>query len=80
MCRISGTSLRAFALLLAASALATTSAAQVAQAGPTVRPAAGPIAKADWAMIPMSKDANDDGIIDGDGGFPKAGALSLQPS
>ncbi|MFM8895049.1 MAG: hypothetical protein ACKOE2_06660 [Actinomycetales bacterium] len=80
MGRISGTSLRAFALLLAASALATISTAQVAQAGPTVRPAAGPIAKADWAIIPMSKDANDDGIIDGDGGFPKAGALSLQPS
>lgn len=80
---LKGMNLRGTVLLAAATALASTGLVQVAptaQATPTVRPAAGPIAKADWAMIPMSKDANRDGVIDGDGGFPKAGALSLQPS
>lgn len=33
-----------------------------------------------WAMVPMSKDANGDGFIDGDGGVPKRGALSASPS
>jgi lysophospholipase L1-like esterase len=33
-----------------------------------------------WSMVPQSKDANGDGVIDGDGGVPKSGALSLQPS
>lgn len=31
-------------------------------------------------MVPMSKDANGDGFIDGDGGVPVSGALSMQPS
>lgn len=42
--------------------------------------ATGPIAKPSWSMVPMSKDANGDGFIDGDGGVPRTGALSLQPS
>lgn len=33
-----------------------------------------------WSMVPMSKDANRDGFIDGDGGVPASGALSLAPS
>lgn len=31
-------------------------------------------------MVPMSKDANRDGFIDGDGGVPSSGALSMTPS
>jgi hypothetical protein len=31
-------------------------------------------------MVPQAKDANGDGIIDGDGGVPRRGALSLRPS
>jgi lysophospholipase L1-like esterase len=42
--------------------------------------ASGPIAKGSWAMAPQSKDANGDGFIDGDGGVPARGALSLSPS
>lgn len=33
-----------------------------------------------WSMVPMSKDSNKDGFIDGDGGVPAKGALSLAPS
>ena len=42
--------------------------------------AGGPMAKGSWAMAPQSKDANGDGFIDGDGGVPSRGALSLSPS
>jgi len=42
--------------------------------------AGGPIARGSWAMAPQSKDANGDGFIDGDGGVPARGALSLSPS
>jgi len=38
------------------------------------------VAKASWSMVEMSKDANGDGFIDGDGGVPKSGALSMTPS
>ena len=31
-------------------------------------------------MVPMAKDANGDGFIDGDGGVPQSGALSLEPA
>ncbi|MDI1289031.1 MAG: GDSL-type esterase/lipase family protein, partial [bacterium] len=37
-------------------------------------------AQAQWSMVPQSKDADSDGIIDGDGGVPRRGALSLAPS
>ena len=80
MTRLSGSTLRAAIAVLVSAALAAAGSVQAAQATPAVRPAAGPVAKADWAMIPMSKDANKDGIIDGDGGFPQSGALTLQPS
>ena len=33
-----------------------------------------------WSMVPMVKDTNGDGFIDGDGGVPASGALSLEPS
>lgn len=39
-----------------------------------------PKAVGSWSMVPQSKDANDDGFIDGDGGVPASGALSLKPS
>lgn len=38
------------------------------------------LAKASWSMVPQSKDANGDGFIDGDGGVPRTGPLSAQPS
>lgn len=43
---------------------------------------ATPAAKAvgSWSMVPMSKDTDGDGFIDGDGGVPKRGALSASPS
>ena len=33
-----------------------------------------------WSMEPLSKDTNNDGVIDGDGGVPARGALTSQPS
>jgi len=45
-----------------------------AQAAPSVE------AVGAWSMVPMSKDADGDGFIDGDGGVPKRGALSASPS
>lgn len=33
-----------------------------------------------WSMVPMSKDPNGDGFIDGDGGVPESGALTRSPS
>jgi GDSL-like Lipase/Acylhydrolase family len=38
------------------------------------------IAQGSWAMVDMTKDVNNDGVIDGDGGVPQSGALSLVPS
>lgn len=38
------------------------------------------IAQGSWSMVPQSKDPNKDGFIDGDGGVPQSGALSLKPS
>lgn len=38
------------------------------------------VARAAWSMVDMTKDVNHDGFIDGDGGVPKSGALSLTPS
>ena len=60
--------------IAACLAVATIAAALPAQA------AGSPIAKGSWAMAPQSKDANGDGYIDGDGGVPARGALSLNPS
>lgn len=47
---------------------------------PTAAAAPGPSAQGSWSMVPQSKDANGDGVIDGDGGVPSSGALSRQPS
>lgn len=33
-----------------------------------------------WTIEPQSRDANGDGFIDGDGGVPRRGALSVAPS
>jgi lysophospholipase L1-like esterase len=33
-----------------------------------------------WTIEPQSRDANGDGFIDGDGGVPRTGALSTDPS
>lgn len=55
----------------------------LAQVVPVLSPAnAAPAAQAagSWSMVPMSKDANGDGFIDGDGGVPKSGALTAEPS
>ncbi|MDP2014467.1 MAG: SGNH/GDSL hydrolase family protein [Actinomycetota bacterium] len=38
------------------------------------------VAKASWSMVDLSKDTNGDGFIDGDGGVPKSGALTMTPS
>lgn len=38
------------------------------------------VAKAAWSMVDMSKDTNGDGFIDGDGGVPASGPLSMTPS
>lgn len=42
--------------------------------------ATNPLAVGTWSMVPQTKDANGDGYIDGDGGVPASGALTLQPS
>ena len=42
--------------------------------------ATNPLAVGSWTMVPQTKDANGDGYIDGDGGVPASGALTLQPS
>ena len=49
---------------------------------PMVPAAAAPAASAvpKWSMVPMSKDSGGDGFIDGDGGVPSAGALTMRPS
>jgi hypothetical protein len=39
-----------------------------------------PFAQGSWSMVPQSKDPNQNGFIDGDGGVPESGALSLKPS
>ncbi|MCX6432665.1 MAG: GDSL-type esterase/lipase family protein [Actinobacteria bacterium] len=49
-------------------------AAQSADAAGSIR------AVGAWSMVPQAKDADGDGFIDGDGGVPRRGALSLQPS
>ena len=55
--------------LVAAGALAAPSAQ-----------AAGVKAVGSWSMVPLTKDSNRDGMMDGDGGVPSTGALSAQPS
>lgn len=62
--------------------VAVAAAASVALLG-LPAPASGapaPVARGDWSMVPQSKDTDDDGMIDGDGGVPVSGALSRQPA
>ncbi len=42
--------------------------------------ASAPTSVPKWSMVPMSKDNGGDGFIDGDGGVPSAGALTMNPS
>jgi hypothetical protein len=42
--------------------------------------ASAPASVPKWSMVPMSKDNGGDGFIDGDGGVPSAGALTMNPS
>jgi lysophospholipase L1-like esterase len=65
----------------AVAALTLTGLASGALAAP-LQPASRttPIASPHWSMAPMAKDADGDGIIDGDGGVPTSGALTLAPS
>lgn len=54
--------------------IATVAALASADAAPAA------VARASWSMVDMTKDIDHDGFIDGDGGVPKSGALSLTPS
>lgn len=51
-----------------------------AAAAPAAAAAAGPDSRPRWSMVPLAKDVDGDGIIDGDGGVPESGALSRTPS
>lgn len=61
-----------------ASALAISTLLSASNASPAV--AADVRAVAQWSMVPQAKDTDGDGIIDGDGGVPRRGAMSLTPS
>ena len=66
---------RPFAALIGCTAILTMAAVSGVQAAPA------PVqAKAAWSMVDLSKDVNGDGFIDGDGGVPKSGALTMSPS
>jgi len=61
--------------ILVGSALAVAGAVAAPPAGAASIKAVG-----SWSMVPLTKDTNRDGVIDGDGGVPSTGALSAQPS
>jgi hypothetical protein len=61
-------------IMAAVTALGLAFPVTAAQAEPAANAAGS------WSMVPMSKDTNGDGFIDGDGGVPKRGALSAAPS
>lgn len=61
-------------ILLVIAIIALAGLAPHAQARPA------PAAIGTWTLEPQSKDANGDGFIDGDGGVPRRGALSIDPS
>jgi lysophospholipase L1-like esterase len=52
----------------------------VAGVAPYAQARPAPAAIGSWTLEPQSKDANGDGFIDGDGGVPRRGALSIEPS
>ena len=66
---------RRIAVLLGCTALVTGATTLSAYAAPT-----SVVAQASWSMVDLSKDANGDGFIDGDGGVPASGALTASPS
>jgi lysophospholipase L1-like esterase len=65
---------------LLASVAAVGAAASMLLLPAPAEAASGPHAVPSWSMVPQSKDANGDGFIDGDGGVPRRGPLSLHPS
>lgn len=58
--------------------LASIAGAALPMVPASAAPAASAVPK--WSMVPMSKDSGGDGFIDGDGGVPASGALTMQPS
>lgn len=42
--------------------------------------APSPTAVGTWSMVPQSKDVDGNGTIDGDGGFPRTGAMTREPA
>lgn len=74
--------MRARTSLMSRTAVASAVVASVLLLG-LPAPASGapaPVARGEWSMVPQSKDTDDDGMIDGDGGVPASGALSRQPA
>lgn len=64
------------------TAIVTALVIAMAPLGVTTAAAAStpPRAEPKWSMVPLAKDVNGDDVIDGDGGVPRRGALSSQPS
>lgn len=48
--------------------------------GATAAAASSVTAVGSWSMVPLTRDVNKDGQIDGDGGVPRTGATTTQPS
>lgn len=61
-------------LILAATVASVALVALPATAAPS------PSAVGSWSMVPQSKDVDGNGTIDGDGGFPRTGAMSREPA
>lgn len=65
-------------MIAGALAVVVALASSAAILAPTAQPAVS--AQATWSMVPLVKDVNSDGVIDGDGGVPKSGSSSRFPS
>lgn len=65
------------AVLVAGSALLAPMASP-SLAAPTA--SKSPRAVASWSMVPLVKDVNRDGVIDGDGGVPRTGSFTKFPA
>lgn len=64
---------RSVALILGVLVVATGTALPAAAAP-------SPTAVGTWSMVPQSKDVDGNGTIDGDGGFPRTGAMTREPA
>lgn len=49
-------------------------------AGALPQAPSAPMAVASWSMVPLVKDVNRDGVIDGDGGVPTSGSFTKFPA